>query len=534
VSVIEAEAEPARTPASPVRPARSQWGIGALVGLCAAIVAFVSMQAWQAGTNDPDSMSSVLYFQRIAAGRHLEATVLTTSKPLLTVVYGLTWNVAHDWRTIVWETILIHGIGVALAARLAMRVAGLPAGLFVASALIASTTQLGEVAQANSQPWALAGWLAAGVAVTSSPPRFGLAGVALLFAGLARIETWLILGVATVGLLLLALPFIRARQRGWPSARSLVPLMVGWLAVPIQLGHDYLLAGDPLYWLSVPRAYTVLVTPQLEAFSPLRFGQELLYRYGSMPVLVLLAAVGVAHLVRTQGWALLIGLSAIIIGGWLLLGSLAVRGIYITARYYEEPGLALLLAAGLGAGVVVSWAGGFSARLRSTAGGISGAGAAMLVAGALSIPGPFDAQLQGRFSALHVASTNLETVMPTLRRVMSGFPGPAPSAVPAGGGFTEVDPRTATMYVPRPLQRRIAIELETELTRLADPTVASRIGPAADLLVPGQYVYHDLNVDVPAAWFVPFEIVEETSLGGLRLLPIGHGQGGYWLVRVEE
>lgn len=516
------------------RPAASQWGIAAFVGLCAAIVAFVSMQAWQAGTNDPDSMSSVLYFQRIAAGRHLEVTVLTTSKPLLTVVYGLTWNLAHDWRAIVWETILIHGIGVALATRLATRVAGLPAGLFVATALIASVTQLGEVAQANSLPWALAGWLAAGLAVTSSPRRFGLAGAALLLAGLARIETWLILGVATVILLTLALPIVRAHQRGWPSARSLAPLMVGWLAVPIQLGHDYLLTGDPLYWLSVPRAYTVLVTPHLEAISPLRFGQELLYRYGSMPVLVLLAAAGTAQLVRTRRWALLSGLSAIVIGGWLLLGSFAVRGIYITERYYEEPGLALLLAAGLGAGALVSWAGGLSARVQSTAGRISGAGAAMLVAAALSIPGPFDAQLQGRFSALHAASTNLETVMPALRRILSDFPRAAPRSVPAVGGFTVVDPRTAAMYVPRPLQRRIAIELEIELTRLADPQVASRIGPAADLLVPGQYVYHDRSVDVPPAWFMPFETIEETRLGGLRLLPIEHGPGGYWLVRVEE
>lgn len=517
-----------------MRPAGVEWGIAAFVGLCAALVAFVSMQAWQAGTNDPDSMSSVLYFQRIAAGRDLEVTVLTTSKPLLTVLYGLTWNVIHDWRAIVWETILIHGVGVALAMRLATRAGGLPAGLFIASALIASTTQLAEVSQANSLPWALAGWLAAGLAVTSFPRHFGMAGAALMFAGLARIETWLILGVGTVILLVVALPMVRARQRGWPSARSLFPLMIGWLAVPIQLGHDYLLTGDPLYWLSVPRAYTVLVTPHLEAISPLRFGQELVDRYGAMPVLVLLAALGAAHLVRTRGWALLIGLTAIVIGSWLLLGSLAVRGIYITERYYEQPQLALLLAAGLGTGALVSWAGRLSTRVRSTAGRILGAGAAMLVAVALSNPGPFDADLQSRFSRLHAASTNLETVMPTLRRIMSGFQGPAPPAVPAAGGFTVVDSRAAAMYVPRPLQRRIAIELEIELTRLADPTVAARIGPAVDLLVPGQYVYHDSNVDIPEAWFIPFEITDEASLGDLRLVPLWHGPDGAWLVRVEQ
>ena len=104
------------------------WAPAAVVGVIAAAVAFVAIHAWLPGTNDPDSMSSVLYFQRIAAGQHLEVTVLTAPKPLLTLVFGVTWNLVHDWRAIVWETIAIHGIGVALAARLASRIGGLAAG----------------------------------------------------------------------------------------------------------------------------------------------------------------------------------------------------------------------------------------------------------------------------------------------------------------------------------------------------------------------------------------------------------------------
>ena len=143
------------------------WPIAAVVGALAAVIAFVAIQAWLEGTNDPDSMASVLYFQRLTAGQHLEVTVLTTPKPFLTLVYGLTWNLAHDWRTIVWETIGIHGVSVALAVVLAGRLAGAAAAAFVAVVFIGSSSELAEVAQANSLSWAVAGWLIAGVAVAS-------------------------------------------------------------------------------------------------------------------------------------------------------------------------------------------------------------------------------------------------------------------------------------------------------------------------------------------------------------------------------
>jgi len=122
--------------------------------------------------------------------------------------------------------------------------------------------------------------------------------------------------------------------------------------------------------------------------------------------------------------------------------------------------------------------------------------------------------------------------MPTLRQIVSQVPGPAPPAIPAAGGFTAVDPRLAAIYVPRPLQRRVAIELEIELTRLADPTVAAGIGLPVDLLLPGQHVYHDGNLDSPPAWFTPFEVTDAVQLGDLRLVPVAHG-AGYWLIRVD-
>jgi hypothetical protein len=106
------------------------WAGPVAAGLVAVVVVSVVGRAWLAGTNDPDSMNSVLYFQRILGGERLEVTVLTTPKPLLTVLYGASWDLFHDWRTLVWLTIAAHGVGVAASVRLATRLAGVAAGAF--------------------------------------------------------------------------------------------------------------------------------------------------------------------------------------------------------------------------------------------------------------------------------------------------------------------------------------------------------------------------------------------------------------------
>lgn len=510
------------------------WVPAVMLGLIAAAVAFVAMRAWLPGTNDPDSMSSVLYFQRIASGQHLEVTVLTAPKPLLTLVFGLTWNLVHDWRAIVWETIAIHGIGVAVAARLASRVGGLSAGFFVAAALIASAPELAEVAQANSLPWAFAGWVTAGLAVTSRPRRFGIAGVALLLAGMARLETWLIVGAAVGVVVLLTVPAVRSRAPGWPPVRSVLPLTAALLAVPAALIHDYLLTGNPLYWLTVADAYTALVRPGLQPISALAYVHGLVSRYGAMPLLVLLAIVGLAHLVTTRRWAVLVGVAGLIGGVLVLLGVLAVRGTFISARYYEEPGLGLLVLAGVGMGAIVSLIARMAPRPSLAVGArVAGLTAAVAVGVVLSLPGPLTPELQRRFSTLQAASADLEAVIPRLRQIMESAREPAPGAAPAKKGFTVVDPKRATAYVPRALQRRIAIELDVALTELADPTAASVIARPERLLVAGQYVYHDINVDVPRVWFSGLEVTKATPLGKLRVVPLAYKLGTYWLLQVE-
>jgi hypothetical protein len=315
----------------------------------------------------------------------------------------------------------------------------------------------------------------------------------------------------------------------------MLPLMLGWIAVPIQFAHDLLLAGDPLYWLAVPRAYATLVTPDLQPIGALDFALTLLDRLAATPVVTLLATAGVVYLVAARRMAMLIGLAGLVVGSFALLGSLAIRGIYISERYYEGPTLGILFAAGIGVGAAIDFI------TRRTAGSLSntavqtaGTGSAIVLGAVLSVPGPLTTELYERFELQHAASANLENATPRLSQIMASVQGPAPSPVPAAVGITVVDPQLATMYVPRPLSRRVAIELELPLTRLGDGSVASRLAPAGLVLVPGQYVYHDANVDVPEEWFAPFEIETESLLGELRLVPLVYESGEYWLVAVEE
>lgn len=532
------------TPAAPTdgepfyQGSRFAWFLAALAGTVALLVAFLGTRAWLAGTNDPDSMSSILYFQRLISGQRLEVTVLTTPKPLHTLVYGLSWVLFHDWRPIVWETIVVHAAGVALATRLAMRLAGVPAGVFIAAALILSSSELAEVSQANSLPWALTGWLVAALALTSNPRRFGIAGLALFLAGMARIETWLIMAAATAAIMALAVPWVRSRApASWPAARASLPLLIGWLAIPVQLLHDFLLTGNPLYWAGVPSAYTLLVTPHLAPVSPLHFAQRLVERYGATPWLMLLAALGVIYLARQRRWAILVGLGGLVAGSLFLIGSLAVRAVFISDRYYEEPTLGIVFAGAIGFGGVVAGLTAVSRRSGAsptllaiivTVASVAASGAAV----AASERSPLTPTLAARIVSLQGASSNLESVIPQLRRLVT-VGGATPPALPAGKGVTVVNPATATLYVPRSFQRRIAVELGVPLTRLADSSVLWTLRPAS-ILRPGQLMYHDPLADGSIGPYRLLEVSRPTAIGPVRLVPIAHPPGRYWLLRVAR
>src|SRR5207245_300577 len=83
--------------------------LAVLAAVIGVLVVGAIVQPFGPPTNDPDAAASVLYFDRLAHGHRLESFVPTTPKPLLTLLFGLTWILVNDWRSLVLETLAVYG-----------------------------------------------------------------------------------------------------------------------------------------------------------------------------------------------------------------------------------------------------------------------------------------------------------------------------------------------------------------------------------------------------------------------------------------
>src|SRR6266542_1292979 len=247
--------EPVR-PAPPREPPWPWLGLWAVV----AVVVGALVRVLGPAVLDPDEYAAALYFDDLVHGRRLQEFLLSAPKPLLTLVHGLAWTVTHDWRAGTALTVAAFALAVAALARAAWRLAGAPAALAVAISLVGSGALVLQVARGNSVVWAAAGWAVALDALARPRRRWGVAAAALLLAGLARAETWLLL----------------------PPAAPLL-----WL------GHDYLLAGDALYSLKVPERYTDLISGR-QVIPPAAWLEAVARRYGRSPPLGALGAAWLA------------------------------------------------------------------------------------------------------------------------------------------------------------------------------------------------------------------------------------------------
>ena len=138
------------------------------------------------GPAGPDAVASVLFFDRIAAGRHLEVWLNTTPKPFLTLVLGGLHAITGGWWAGAFASVLAFALGVVLSGVLVRRLVG-PIGAVVAWVGLAGVlTLLYETASSYGTPWVLPLWMIAGLAVLRPEPRYGLAGLAFLVAGLIR------------------------------------------------------------------------------------------------------------------------------------------------------------------------------------------------------------------------------------------------------------------------------------------------------------------------------------------------------------
>ncbi|HEX6678521.1 MAG TPA: hypothetical protein VF486_26320 [Actinomycetes bacterium] len=501
-------AEQARPAVAPDRATATRvWSWGA-VWLGVALATGVVVRLSGPAVLDPDEHAAALYFRRLVAGQRLEDPLLSTPKPLLTLVHGLAWAATSDWRALTALTVAAFALAVTALARAAGRLGGAPAAAATVVAVAGSGPLVLQVARGNSVVWALAGWALALDALARPRRRYGLAAAALLLAALARTETWLLLPLAAGGGALLAW---RGRDR-----RALL-LLVPLAAPLLWLGHDRLLTGDALYSLRVPERYTDLVAGR-HPVDPAAWLGQLTDRYAAMPLALVLAAAGVAWLLRRRAWPWLAGLAALVPGLLVLFGAYAARGTYVSWRYFDPPDLGVHLAAALGAGWLAR-AG--AERLRGRPGrgwwGSAGAvAAAVLLVGAAGWPlAPVDPVVRSTLDRDTRLSANAAAAVAELRPFAE-----RPGAVVVASG---------------PQRVRVALELDLPLGRVRDLYLAALHAPLDRALAGSVAVYHDADGDRPAERFAPLSADTPARVGALRVVPVhADPERGLYVLAVED
>jgi hypothetical protein len=475
---------------------------------------------------DYDSTASVLYFQRIVSGQRLEEALSATPKPLLTAIFGALFGIFHDWRPLVWATLGAYAAGIGGASVIARRMAGLAAGIFVCVGLVGSGALLIDASRAYAVSWALLGWVVAGVALTRPRPKYAIAGVALLLASLARVETLVLVFVAAVALAVAALV---ARRRGTsPPPRDAAFILIATLALPIMMLHDWLLAGDPFFWIHVSERFSVSAADAIKSQTPgymLAWVLKLFAGYGLMAALAVLGFVG---LVIRRQTTVALGLLTLGPGIAAFLVFLAARHTYVSTRYAIPIEIATIVAAGIGLGSlrvpVVRAPVRRYVRGRLPRGRRLPAVVALVVvtAGVTAMVaskefGPFDKQTVGLIgSELHQAQ-NADLVVPVIRRTLAGHP--------------ERTDASAILVVPGLQQPRFAVATGLPLKAI-NATVEA--GAASSLVsVPGRLIFHDSRGDTKGSMDA-FEATSPMTVDGVTLrLLASDEERGYWLWQVQ-
>lgn len=504
---------------------------------------------------DPDEHASALYFDRLVHGRQLEQIVFSTPKPLLTLVHGLGWMLFHDWRVGAVLTVVAFAVAVVTFARTAARVSGPVAAVLTVLLCLGWADLSLQVARGNSVIWVLACWGVAadglvargrspapstpvpapasdGLAGTLPPiaadrpdaplasaaagPRWGIAAVALLFAGLARSETWLLLPVPVLfGLL--------AWRRG--DRRGLL-LLLPLLAPALWLLHDELLSGSALLSMHIPSGYTDAYPPGRRVIPLERWVRRFLRSYSHDPAATLMttsAAFGAVFLLlRRRAVGLVLAAGALFVGVWALLGRYAAEGVYISSRFFLLPNLALHGLAVFGLAVPLDL---LLNRLRKERRVVRlGATGLSVIIGAVAL------------SLLLWPLTPVDDAYRMARENGTRRSQLAAAAVQALGPVADED--ETVLLIPSLIRNRIAVELDLPLTRVRDDllTVKVRKGQRFDQqLVRVLPSVDAVVVDAHDARYAPLIVSAPTRFGADIIVPLRVDQSiGVYVLQVRH
>jgi hypothetical protein len=519
------------------RDRRALLAVLAAIFIAAVAVAASAIRPWIAAPLAFDTAASVLHFDRIVSGRHLEEALSTTPKPLLTVLYGLLYSATGDWRAISIAALGAWGLCVASASLLAWRVGGVLAAVFAGVSLVLSPRLLLETSWALGSVWALLLWIVAGLAVTGRRPRWGIAGAALGLGALARLETFLVIGLALAVLAVLRFGPSRWRR---PLPAGAWRISIGLLALPVMCLHDLLLTGDPFFWTSVAASYSATAEsagrlPDLTAVA-----RDLADLVAGQVAVTVLAVIGVVVLVVRAQWSILVGVLALGPGMATFLLVLAARHTFVDPRYLVPISVALIFAAAVGLSAVrvpdlaplvgrVRSLGAWSARDRS----IASLATVSLVAAVLAIAfapaiGPLDRATRVTIaSARHVART-ADRAIPRIRTALAGPAGAGSGSGAAAGG---TGTPAALIVVPVAIRPRVAVDLDRPLGQVGsyrDLAAWASGAPAT-----GQLLLVDVDPSAPATATAGFHRSAPGTVDGVRLVPLlSDAANGAFLLQV--
>ena len=508
--------------------ARAVLIVAAFLGSTA--IALYVVRPFAVGPIGPDAAAPVIEFERLLAGQRLEGYLSQTSKPLLTLVYGIGRIATGDWRTVSALAIVSYALLVALAAWLADRLAGLGAASFVAVALALNPELLRDVTFAYGVSWALLACALAGIAVVRERPRFAVAGVALAAGALARPE---VLAVTSVAVGSVAVGHVLGRIRGGVGPpRGGWLLGLGLLAIPLLMIHDLALTGDPLFWLNTAQANSagrdVRGLGAIVAF----VARHVLELAPLLP----LAAIAMLDLALRRRWTALVLVTAVPLGVSAFFIASGARGTVISSRYLMPIDLGLVFAAGVGLGALdlprLRWAVG---RLSRAVGrptppaawprplALIALGALLAVAFAPSWPAA--RSIRASVVAQRDREANASRAFAAL--------GPAIAPVPAWRGVEPPSVVARPVLIPAVLRAQGIVDLELPLwagTKL----FASMVDPANGLPPPGSILYHDRRADSRNGVWRLVEVDRPTVVGRLLLTPIFVDEdAGIWILRVD-
>jgi hypothetical protein len=365
--------------------------------------------------------------------------------------------------------------------------------------------------------------------VTAERPRYGLATVALFLAALARVEGFVVIGIAILGLVIWA---VRAR-----SGRTIPPPRRGWLmigamlALPVMFLHDWLLTGDPTFWLQVSARFSQAASAAVAAQGPVTIARWLVVRVVDMGGFALLAAIGVALLVSGRRWVATLGVlsGTAGIGGFLVL--LAARGTFVSTRYAIAIDLVVLFAAGLGFAALRAPSLAWPSRLRLKGRTVGPGGdrwrgsvvvlLAIVSAGIMSTSLDTGSGDIRRIKDEQLAAKRADMVVPVIRRALAnvpgggGYPGTTATvpAVPAGAD-------RIVLLVPSPLRPRLSVDTKVSLARIAGIGPTAFGTPESLIGVPGRIIVHDPRTEgTNAAAFAVLESPDPV-IAGVHLIPL--------------